>query len=64
MNENHDNQYIVYNLSEFKYDNSYFNNSVCHFITNLIGHGILFSWITMSSIGLNLYDLHIDSVLA
>jgi hypothetical protein len=28
MNENHANEYIVYNLSEYKYDNSYFNNSV------------------------------------
>lgn len=28
MNEKHLNQYIVYNLSEYKYDNSYFNNSV------------------------------------
>jgi len=28
LNENHPNQYIVYNLSEHKYDNSYFNNSV------------------------------------
>jgi hypothetical protein len=28
MNEEHGNHYIVYNLSEHKYDVSYFNNSV------------------------------------
>eukprot|EP00347_Sterkiella_histriomuscorum_P007642 403348134 len=31
LNEKHANQYIVYNLSEHKYDNSYFNNSVMEY---------------------------------
>lgn len=28
LNQKHANQYIMYNLSEHKYDNSHFNNSV------------------------------------
>ncbi len=28
LNEKHNNQYLIYNLSEHQYDNSYFNNCV------------------------------------
>jgi hypothetical protein len=30
LNEHHHNHYLVYNLSEHKYDNSYFYNSVSY----------------------------------
>lgn len=35
LNEEHTNNYLVYNLAEHKYDNSYFNNSVRTFIAPL-----------------------------
>jgi hypothetical protein len=58
MNETHANHYIVYNLSEHKYDNSYFNNSViitC--LTLLLGHGVLISWHAMPTTGHHVHDL-------
>lgn len=42
LNDKHANHYIVYNISEYKYDNVYFNNSVNYFLFRSIIINIIF----------------------
>ena len=51
LNENHLNHYLVYNLAEHKYDNSFFNNAVRQSLLKpsaYIGYGVFISRIAQS----------------
>lgn len=64
LNKEHHNHYIVYNLSEHKYDNSFFNNSVIlKAFTILLGNGIFFPWFALSTFRCYFYDMFIYSFM-
>jgi hypothetical protein len=64
LNNEHLDHYIVYNLSEHTYDNSYFNNSVTNItLIELLGYGIFISWLALSTIRYYIYDMHINDFM-
>jgi hypothetical protein len=68
LNSKHQSHYLVYNLSEYKYDYSFFNQSVSRqqkrYIKSYVGDGVQLPWSPMSAPRHAVHDLHLDPVLA
>jgi len=63
LNEAHENQYIVYNLSEHKYDYSCFRNSVSEFLL-FSGDGVFVSGAPVSAAILHVHDMSLHEIVA